>query len=328
MPSPSTVFTEMVTTTDRNWSTDVTDNVSNHNALLRKLKDKNKINTVSGGYEIARPIEYAENGTYQRYSGYDQLNTSASDVLTSVRYDMQQIALHVTASGREMRMNMGSKERMIDLVKTKKANALRTGANQFSIDLYSSGALPAQIGGLANIIQTNGQGTVGGIDSATWPMWRNRFREMTGTNLAASPSVANAASMKADMNALWLTLNRGADKPDLILMSHDLFALFELGEQEQQRYASSDLANAGFQTIKYKGQDVVFDDNTNFATNAERAYFLNTDYLYIVQHSEAKWTPDNEKRPVNQDAVVVPIYWMGNLVCTRRAAQGILFDAA
>lgn len=328
MPTPSQIFTEMVTSTDRNWSTDVTDNVSNHNALLRKLKEKGKINSISGGYEIARPIEYAENSTYQRFTGYDQLNTSASDVLTTVRYDMQQIALHVTASGREIRMNMGSKERMIDLVKTRKANALRTAANQFSVDLYGSGALPNQIGGLANIIQTNGQGTVGGIDASVWTMWRNRFREATGTNLAAAPSVANAASLKADMNAIWLILNRGADKPDLIVASHDFYALFEIGEQEQQRYASSDLANAGFQTLKYKGQDVVFDDNANFATTAERMYFLNTDYLYVVQHSEAKWTPDEEKRPTNQDAVVIPIYWMGNLVCTRRAAQGLLFDAA
>jgi len=31
---------------------------------------------------------------------------------------------------------------------------------------------------------------------------------------------------------------------------------------------------------------------------------------------------------VNQDAVVIPMYWMGNLVTTRRAAQGVFFDAA
>lgn len=328
MATPSTVFTEMVTTTDRNWTSEVTDNVSKHNALSNILKRKGKIKSVSGGYEIARPIEYAENGTYQRFSGYDQLNTGASDVLTSVKYEMQQVALHVTASGREIKMNMGSKERMIDLVKTRKANALRTAANQFSIDLYSSGALTNQIGGLAHIIQTAGTGTVGGIDSSTWTVWKNKFKEMTGTNLAASPSVANAASFKADMNNIWLSLNRGADKPDLIIMSHDFYSLYELGEQDHQRYAKSDLADAGFQTIKYKGVDVVFDDNSNFSTTAEKAYFLNTDYLYLVQHSEANWKADDAKRPTNQDAVVVPVYWMGNLCCTWRAGQGILFDAA
>lgn len=327
MPTPSSVFTEIVTTTDRSWGSSITDNVSNHNALLNRLKRKGKIKTFSGGYEIAEPLEYAENGTYQRYSGYEGLNTGASDVVTAAKYALQQIALHVTASGKELRMNSG-KEAMWDLFQTKKQNALRTAANNFSIDIYSDGALTNQIGGLSNIIQTNGQGTVGGINSTTWTFWRNQFLEMTGTNLAASPSAANAVSFKADMNRLWLRQVRGADKPDLIVMSHDFYALYELGEQQLQRYTDSDLAKSGFETLKYKSADVVFDDNTNFATTAERAYFLNTDYLYIKQHRDAQWTMDDAKTPVNQDAVVVPLYWMGNMACTNRDLQGILFDAA
>lgn len=327
MATPSTVFTEMVTATDRTWGKAVTDNVSDHNALINRLKSKGKIKTVSGGYEIAEPLEYAENGTYQRYTGYDALNTNASDVLTSVKYPYRQVAVHVTASGREIRMNSG-KEAMINLVKTRKANAIRSATNNFSIDLYSDGALSEQIGGLSNIIQTAGTGTVGGIDSSTWTFWQNKFREMTGTNLAASPTVANAVSMKADMNRLWLSTTRGTDQTDLIVMSHDLFALYEAGEQDKQRYADSDLAKAGFTTLKYKSADVIFDDNTNFATSAEKAYFLNTDYLYLVQHAQAKWTVGEEKTPTNQDAVVVPIYWMGNLVTTNRSLQGVLFDAA
>ncbi|MDX5367908.1 MAG: phage major capsid protein [Alphaproteobacteria bacterium] len=327
MATPSSVFTEMVTTTDRTWGRKITDNVSNHNALLNRMKRKNKIKTVSGGYEIAEQIDYAENPTYQRYSGYEQLNTSAADVLTSVKYPYQQVALHVTASGRELRMNSGEAA-MINLVKARKDNALRTAANQFSIDVYSDGSLTNQVNGLANLIQTNGEGTVGGINAATWTFWKNKFKEMTGTNLAASPSATNAASMKADMNALWLDLNRGADKPDLIVMTHDFYALYELGEQQLQRYADSDLAQAGFATLKYKSADVVFDDNTNFGTTAEKAYFLNTNYLYLVQHREAQWTMDDQKVPVNQDAVVIPMYWMGNMVVTNRSLQGILFDAA
>jgi len=327
MATPSQIFTEMVTTTDRTWGQKITDNVSKHNALLSRMKSRGKIKTVGGGYEIAEPISYAENSTYQRYAGYDALNTNASDVLTTVKYPYRQVALHVTASGREIRMN-SSKEAMKNLVRERKNNAMDTATNQFSIDLYSSGALTEQVNGLQNLIQTNGQGTVGGIDSATWTFWRNKFREATGTNTAATPSVANSVQFKGDMNALWLSLNRGSDRPDLIVMTHDFYALYEVAEQEKQRYADSDLAKAGFTTLKYKSADVIFDDNANFATTGETAYFLNTNYLYLVQHREAQWTPDDEKTPTNQDAVVVPIYWMGNLVCTTRALQGRLIDAA
>jgi hypothetical protein len=327
MATPSQIFTEMVTTTDRTWGQKITDNVSKHNALLSRMKSRGKIKTVGGGYEIAEPISYAENSTYQRYAGYDALNTNASDVLTTVKYPYRQVALHVTASGREIRMN-SSKEAMKNLVRERKNNAMDTATNQFSIDLYSSGALTEQVNGLQNLIQTNGQGTVGGIDSATWTFWRNKFKEATGTNTAATPSVANSVQFKGDMNALWLSLNRGSDRPDLIVMTHDFYALYEVAEQEKQRYADSDLAKAGFTTLKYKSADVIFDDNANFATTGETAYFLNTNYLYLVQHREAQWTPDDEKTPTNQDAVVVPIYWMGNLVCTNRALQGRLIDAA
>ena len=327
MATPSSTFTEMVTTTDRAWGSSVTDNVSEHNALCNRLKKKGKIKTVSGGYEIAEPLDYAENSTYQRYSGYESLNTGASDVLTSAKYPFQQVALHVTASGREIRMNSG-KQAMINLVKARKANAKRTAANNFSVDVYSDGTLTNQIGGLSNIIQTAGTGTVGGINSSTYTFWKNQIKEMTGTNLAASPSAANAVSMKADMNSLWLSLNRGADKPDMIVATHDLYALYELGEQQLQRYADADLAKAGFTGLKYKSADILFDDNSNFGTTDELAYFLNTDYLGITQHKEAQWTMDAEKTPTNQDAVVIPMYWMGNMVCTNRSLQGVLFDAA
>lgn len=324
MATPSSTFTEMVTTTLRYTANEVTDNVSNHNALLRKLREKGKIRTISGGYEGQFPLEYAENSTYTRYAGYDTLNINASDVLTSAKYDWSQVAIHVTASGRELRQNSG-KEAMINLVKTRKDVAMKTAANQFSIDLYSDGSLSNQIGGLANIIQTNGQGTVGGINSTTYTFWRNQFREISGSNAYTKDTI------QGEFNALWLSLVRGADVPDLIVLSHDFYSVFEASLQQNMLYTNSDAkgtGNVGFPAIKYKGADVIFDSNTNFTTTAEKGYFLNTDYLYLVQHREAKWTPDDEKKPLNQDAVVIPMYWMGFLACTNRARQGVLIDAS
>ena len=320
MPSPNSTFTEMVTTSLRNHAKKLVDNVTDHNGLLRKLKENGNIVTKSGGYEIVFPLEYAENGTYQRYSGFDQLDVAASDVFTAAKYDWAQVAIHVTASGREIRMNNGP-EQMIDLVKARVKNAMNTAANNFSVDLYGSGALTNQIGGLGLIVTSDGTGTVGGINSATYPFWANQFYENPVTGFATT-------SVGASFNTMWLRTVRGNDKPDLIVTSNDLYAIYEASLQANQRYMKADKASLGFSELQYKTADVIFDSNTNFGTTAEIGYFLNTKYLYVVQHSEAQWTQDDDKVPVNQDAVVIPIYWMGNMVCTNRSLQGKLIDVS
>ncbi|WP_206696547.1 hypothetical protein, partial [Streptococcus pseudopneumoniae] len=72
--NPSTTMTEIVTTTLRNRTGKLADNVTKNNALLNRLKKKGKVKTVSGGRTIVQELEYAENGTYKRYSGYEALN--------------------------------------------------------------------------------------------------------------------------------------------------------------------------------------------------------------------------------------------------------------
>ena len=321
MTSPNSTFTEMVTTTLRNHRRELTDNVSGHNAFIRLLKDKGKIQTEDGGYEIVRPLEYAENSTFQRYSGYDTLNVSASDVLSAAKYDWAQSAIHVTASGREVRMNNGP-ERMINLVKARIKNAMNTAANNMSVDIYSDGALSNQMGGLSLILQAAGTGTVGGIVSGTYTFWLNQYKEVAGTNTWSKSTI------KGEMNALWLNCVRGKDMPDLLISSHDFYAAYEENLQDLQRYSDAKTAMAGFESLKYKSANVIFDHNSNFGTTAEKMFFLNTDYLYLVQHPEAQWTEDDEKKPTNQDAVVIPMYFMGQLVCTNRNVQGYLYDAA
>ena len=320
MTSPNSTFTDMVSTTLRAHRRTLADNVSEHNGLLTRLKQKGNIK-MDGGYEIVEPLDYAENGTFQRYSGYDPLNVNPSDVISAAKYDWAQAAIHVTASGRELRMNNG-KQRMINLVKARIKNAFRTAANNISIDLFGSGALSNQLGGLGLVIQDDGNGTVGGINSSNYAFWNNQFEEMSGTDTWSSSTILG------EFNDLWLKTTRGKDKTDLIVASHDVFSAYEASQQQYQRYADPDMAKAGFESYKYKSADVIFDDNSNFSTTAESAYFLNTDYLFFVEHSDAAWTQGEERQPVNQDAVVIPLYEMCQLVCSNRALQGKLIDAA
>ena len=321
MASPNTVFTEMVTTTLRNHPTEVSDNVSKHNALYRRLSVNGKIKKLSGGYEIVRPLEYAENATYQRYSGYDALNIAASDVLSAAKFDWVQAAVHVTASGREMRMNSG-KEQMIDLAASRTKNALKTAANNMSLDLYSSGSLSNQMGGLGLIFSTSGVGTVGGINASTYTWWGNQYQEASGTN--------TYADIKNDMIKLWLKCVRGNDKPQLIVSTNDLWAAYWNALTALQRYNDNvSEANSGFDSVKFQSADVIHDlEATNFTSTGEKMYFINHDYLELVVHRDANWTTLDEKMSVNQDAVVIPIIWQGQLTVSNRAVQGVLIDAS
>ena len=164
MPSPNTVFTELVSTTFRKHAKEIKDNVSKNNALLRRIYDKGNVRREDGGLTIVAPLDYAEDNTYQRYSGYDVLNVGASDVISAAEYQWRQIAINVVASGLELRTNSGD-SRIINLVKARLKNAIRTFKNNFSADIYSDGTLANQVNGLQALVADAGTGTVGGIDS-------------------------------------------------------------------------------------------------------------------------------------------------------------------
>jgi hypothetical protein len=196
MASPNATFTELVSTTFRKHGKTFIDNVSKNNAMLRYLMDKGGFDTIDGGLSIVRPLDYNSNSTYQRYSGYDVLNVSPSDVLTSAEYQWRQIAINVVASGLEMRINKGD-SRIIALVKSRIKNAIRTFKNNFSVDLYSDGTLPNQIGGLQLIVADSGAGTVGGIDAGAWPFWQNKVQSAAAPSKAAAQSCLRERRSKA-----------------------------------------------------------------------------------------------------------------------------------
>ena len=321
MPSPNAVFTEIVTTTFRNHPGEITDNVSNHNALYRDLKKRGRTRTESGGHSIVANLEYAENGTYQRYSGFDLLNVSQSDVFSAAEFAWRNVAINVVSSGNELRMNSGP-ERIANLAKSRITNAIHTFANNFSQDLYSDGTLPNQVGGLQALVADAGTGTVGGINSSTWPFWQNVVQSAAAPLQGGGAITPSATTIESLMLPLYIRLTRGADKPNLIVASDDYFTFFEQSQTSLKRYMKESEADAGFMEMAYKGTRVIFDGSSGMA--ASRMYFLNTQYLELVVHKEANLTVMDEAKPYNQDAVVVPILWMGNMVTNNRSLQGIV----
>lgn len=318
MVSPNSTFTDIVTLSLRDHPSVIADNATAHNGFLKYLKMHDGFEMVDGGYEIARPVEF-DTLNYQRYSGADVLSVSGKDLFTAVKVSWCQAAVMVTSTGLETRIQNAGSNQIASLIKARMANAKKSAANNQSIDVYSNGSLSNQIGGLALILQTTGGGSYGGIDGDTYTFWNNKVREC-----ATAP--ASAITFVADMNALWLDVKRGTDQPHVIIMSHDFFAFYEGYQQTLQRYTRADKGGSGFDTLVYKGVDVIHDSNSNFSTTAERGYFLNLDYFKFVVHSGTNWTTMPGRTSINQDAEVVPLFWAGNIVCTNRALQGLLKD--
>ena len=322
-----TTFTELVTTTYRNHSKEIADNISNHNALFRKLSAKGRIRTEDSGLSIVQPLDYAANSTYQRYSGFDVLNVAASDVLSAAEYPWRQVAVNVAASGLEIRTNSGE-NRIINFVKAKIKNAQRSMANGLSSDLYSDGTATNQINGLQAIIHDgdgahqSGQGTVGGISAAYsggFAFWRNQVFDASLASVTPSATTIENSMMLP----LWLATTRGMDTPDLIVMDSVYFSYFENSQTSLKRYASASEAAGGIVSLKYKTADVVY-DSSDSGMPASHGYFINTDYLELVAHKDANMDVMPELRSVNQDAIVIPVLFQGNLVCSNRARQGVM----
>lgn len=318
MASPNATFTELVSTTFRKHRKEIKDNLSNRNALLKYIMKRGNTRREDGGLSIACPLDYAANGTYQRYSDWDSLNINQSDVITAAEYQWRQIAINVVSSGRELRINSGD-SRIINLAKGRIKNALRTFNNNFSSDMYSAGTLTNQINGLQAIIADTNTNTVGGIDASAWSFWQNTVFDASVNSVTPSATTIENGMMLP----LWLSIDRGPDdQPDLIVMSNDYYAFFEASQTSIKRYTDSQRANGGFVTLKYKNADVLFDGNSGIPS--AHIYMINTNYLELVVHQDADLEIMDEMRPVNQDGVVVPILWMGNLTCSNRKQQGVV----
>lgn len=323
MASPNSVFTELVTTTLREHPKMIADITSKHNALYRRLTTKGRVDMIDGGTEIVRPLDYAENSTYQRYSGYDTLNIQPSDVLTAANYAWKNAAIHVSASGAEIRANSG-KNQIIKLVKARTQNALKTFANNMSTDLYSDGTAANQINGLQALVSDAGTGTVGGIVSGTYTWWKNVVQSNAAPLQGGGAVTLSKTTIQTMWNNLWMELVRGDDKPDLIVCSNDYFNFYEESLTDLKRYTEDRDAQGGFIGLKYKTADVFHDGGSKGGgIPSSHAYFLNTDYMELCVHSSANLTRLDDKMSVNQDAVVIPFLWQGNLVTSNRSMQGV-----
>lgn len=318
MASPN--LSELITSTLRDRSGKLADNVSKGNALLTRLKEKGAWKPASGR-TIVQELEYAENSTFMYYSGGEVLNIGSSDVMSAAEFDWKQAACAVVATGLEVDVQNTGDAQIINLLSSRIKNAERTMRNNICNGMYSDGTGTGgkQIGGLQLLVaDTPTSGTVGGINRANYSFWQNQVYDASTDGGTA----ATTANIQTYMNRLYLECSRGGDNTDLILADSAYYQLFWGSLQAIQRVTDSKMANAGFQTIKFSGADVVYEDATSMP--ASHMYFLNTDYIFLRYAPKRLFKPLEKVQSINQDAMVQLITFAGNMTTSNAARQGVL----
>ncbi len=319
MPVPNTSYTEIITTTIDNYSDTIADNVETHNSLLARVRKRGGSKPVSGGVTILENLEYAENSTFKWYSGLETLSVSASDVLTSASFAWKQANANVVVSGLEQLQN-ASEQQMHDLLKSRIKNAERTMRNNIGAALFYSNTESSgkAIGGLQHLVaDLPTSGTVGGIDASAQTFWRNQFYDFSTLSITASASTITAA-----MNNQFINTTRNGETADYFVAGPTYFEYYLASLQANQRFESDESASAGFKSLKFWGgaADVFFDANCS----ATRMYCLNTDYIKYRPASTRNFVTLPDKVSVNQDAIVVPMVWAGNMCVSNRSLQGLI----
>jgi hypothetical protein len=304
---------QLVATTLANYHKQFADNVSNSNAVTALLREGNRVRVIEGGRSISCPLTYAEE-TFAWYLGTELLSRATKETISEAQYDPANAVASVTLSGPDLAKNR-SRERILNLLEGKLDNAEATMKNNITKAVYGDGTVAKSFVGLKGFVTPDGLGTVGGINATTWTFWKNQFNSIAAAGITY-------ALLKVQMNALWMKLIRGAEKPDLIVADATIYSTYESGLQENQRYADAKLGALGFETLKYKSAPLVFD---GAATGLLGAYFLNTKYMkfeiYSGRNFESLDLPDQSP---DMDAVTRHLAFMGALTLSNRSMQGRL----
>ena len=172
------------------------------------------------------------------------------------------------------------------------------------------------------------------VDSAVWTIGQvASSTAVTALNVNGADDFANisfdkgtqttngVANIIRAFTAMYGKLTIGSDSPDLIIVDQVTFDCFSSALEANKRYeGNSDLAKAGFASLRFRNASIVVDSHAPAGT----AFFLNSRYLDFKVHSDADMAFSGFKDMEINYGMMGSIIWMGELVCSSPRMQGVL----
>lgn len=297
--------TDLLTTTfEKFLNRQAADAVFNELPLFEYLNGRGKVKRkADGGRKLLTPIMYAGNSTVQSYSGYDRLDISPQEGFTNAEYDWKQYSGAVSISGSEEEQNAGETQ-MLNLLDSKWMQLRISFRDELNTDAFADGTGNGGKDMVGLSLMVDSAGTYGNIARGSNSWWAAQ-ETATGGPL----TVDGSAGMRRMYNDC--SLGKGSMLPDFLLTTQEIFEEYESLMAPYIRYGVSGEANASFKAdnLKFRRSMMTWDHECQSGV----LYFLNSQVVEFVikEGRDFKVTPF--QTPIDQDAKVAKILWMGAL---------------
>ena len=309
------------------------DLVSNANALLTVMKEKGQFQPFSGP-TIRERLLYNESGSYTRYQGTQYLNPAPAELINDAEFTPKMAAVSVMLANEDILLNSGENQ-LIDLFTTHIEGAEQELQDRFVEDLHSDGTADGglQIGGLQVAIPTvNTSGVYGGINR-TNAIWQTSVYDVDTYAWDVAATQVTSATVKGIFNQIMVERSRGMKGPNLILASQQHYLAYSAAAEAIQRVTDdTKLSKLGFTALKFYGAgksvDIVLEGGIGSAMPDDVTYFIDTSALKFRHHPQRNFSKIGGKQmPVNQDAIVQHIGFMGELTMCNPLHMAKLYDS-
>jgi len=351
-PSQHTInYDALLSTTLMAYRPTMVDNIFKSSAFLAALRKYGGVDYQNGGERIQIPLMYEESSTVKSYQGYETLDTTPQDGITSAFYPWCEIGGTISISRKEERQNSGEAA-LLKLLETKTMQGEMSMKSQVNSQLirgtvntatFVPGNSTKDLFPLGYFLCKDNNtdplagGNMGNISRSSYSWWRHRTAvadsssKDTGNDFALS--IDAYTSMKVGLKRMYNYCSRGADGsgPNICVMDQTTYETYENAMDQQVRYYDTDLADMGFDTIRLKGANCIWDelvpdiDNGTAALTAGTAFFLNTKFYKLVIDSQTDFITTPFVEPENQTARTAKMLFMGNATLSNPRKCGVVY---
>lgn len=302
------------------------DNILDARVVTAALRMKGCFQTQVGGEFMTEPVRYGKKTATNVQKG-DTLSHGEDEIETMAYWGWKYSSSHIQRSLQDDQKNNGP-SKIKSLVQTKidaakdaiddmiESNIMRVvdtgGGTDLRADRDPDSIFNILPGG-AYYNQAPGTYIYGNIDTGTgntW--WQGKYKTAT------DPIEVNLVE---DMTNLWNTCGKNEKYPDLLITNQTVFEAYEsFGVHMSQMTQANGLLNLGFQTLKFKGADIVWTDKVT--TND--VLMLHTPSIKL-KYDPNMWFDMTEWKtiPLQMERIAHIICAM-NLICNQLRRQGRL----